>query len=254
MTAPKKHRRGASAVNDLVKRFHWLVNQSLISPERTSLSEVCNDAAFWVRESNEIKQYPHRHLTGAVVLVAMQRSVITEQQWQDEIRTIYYDREKFDAAIDLLFERIMGRFPDRSPKHIRQEAESVWGQIELPYTPAQMDYLLRAFEYKRAKEHGRKFNHTDSRRFYVNKSIDFDDSWLNPKPAQAESSCKSLRSILQDWFDKREEEYGGRYGYGIKISKHPSIEAESINPEHIAHDDQAAIDATFLDLLGEMEL
>jgi hypothetical protein len=254
-----KRRRGGHQYLELLRSIAGM-NRPVANPFPV-LGNECWAGHYYLELRAKFQRKPDVSLSAAVIVVARQDELLTKEQFENELRTIHYDKALWNAAIDILFERIMGRKPDRSRQAIGQEASLMWDCIKLPFTEEQLHFLERAHQYRRGKNGGRDFTYEDRQKYYY-QPLSFDDPQFTGKPQPSpEPGAEWDKDDFLSWMESlTDEQSSAAYKalisaiQGVRNKITPPATPEPANPEEVPADDQAAIDSAFNELMEGFDL
>jgi hypothetical protein len=228
-----------------------------------NLSQQCFHAAFWLRNVSKAQCKPEVSLAAATVVYCWQKGLLSQEAWDNMQDTLYLNSSEWYAATDALFVKAMGRHPNRTSRiTLKDEGLDMWDRVTqtLPYTPDQMQWLVKAFEYEQTNH--KNFSYADRQRYYYQppKFEEEEKPKIENEPEEkpSEDTSSFLAALLLAYLGGRggdDERYGGRYGYLPGTRPHMSkLLEEEGNPEQEAHANQDCIDAVAASLLADVNI
>jgi hypothetical protein len=260
----KKRRRGWSDFRYLLREIRYM--DSVGSNGYKVLMDQCSTASNFLERRTKIQRRPEHSLGAAVIVVSLQKGLITEDEWENRLRYLHLSDPEWHKEIGALFEQIMGYAPDPSSNEaIQADATDVWSLVKLPYTERQMEQLSKGYKdlYKNLshlsmrerEEYWRQPLRFDGESRLVTKDIPpkpTAHSYTAPTPpAQPQSNDDGLLLLtlaliarLTDRLKDKEPAH--------TVKAEPAKQ-EPINPEQVDADDQDRIDAVAAELLDSIE-
>lgn len=199
----------------------------------------------------KLQRKPEDSLSAAVIVAALQRGIVSQDEWENGLRYMRPQDVEWAGIIDRLFLRLVGRRPNRSSTEtLNLDALAAWDCVKLNCTEEQLQYLAN-IEWK-----------TEDR--WVPFSFDEMNAEAPQTGGENQGYTKPTNPLLQLFWqllggdsgshDSEDERYGGRYGYGVRMPKKQPTQSEPINPEQIDHNDQATIDRVAAELLADIDI
>lgn len=168
-------------------------------------------------------RHGHHEFFILVCTVAYRRGVLTPARWARMRRMYFRQSVKWCDAVRELYEGITGH-PLKESRGGGKGQNSLLG----PDLKAALPLLRK---------------------------LDADPTYAPDDEQAVPPEANALRSFLTALLGERDDEHGGRYGYGATLSNRAVQDApEATPPEQIAHVNQDAIDAAFAEIMADVDM